>query len=83
MKTLTLKNVDTKDCIELRADDQRIHSYKDFIKDIKIGDHVTYADNDTMWWRTGLVIKIVKSPKLKPLKTKGKMPVTYGMGKKI
>ncbi len=58
MKILTVKNIVTKDCIKLRADDQRIHSYKDFIKDVKVGDHISYVDNESIWWRTALVIEI-------------------------
>ncbi len=59
MKTLILKNEGVeKDCIKLKADDKRIHSYKAFIKDVKVGDHVTYSDTKNMWWHTGLVIEI-------------------------
>lgn len=61
MKILRIKNINTKDCIEIRADDKRIHGYKGFIKDVKVGDHITYTNSDTMLWRNTLVIEIKES----------------------
>ena len=60
MKTLTLYFIDTKKYIELKANDKRIHGYKGFIENVKIGDYVTYSE-DKMWWRTGTVTKIKES----------------------
>ena len=57
MKTLTLYFLDTKDYKELKADDKRILGYKGFTKSVKVGDLVTYSENNT-WWRTGEVTKI-------------------------
>jgi len=58
MKILTIRNLPTKNCIELRADDQRIQGYKGFVENVKVGDHITYIEDGNMWWQVGLVVEI-------------------------